>query len=550
MLVKRDIRPIEEPMGKSVSTIRIWTYCLLLASLAPVARLMAVDWQWSATVVMIGGVACLAAVSPRFRLATFLAAVASIWCIAEPFAQGVEPSAHSMAFSIIAACGLLALTRHLSTTVRRISERLLRFESNHSEQIQAIQESLTQSTTCTTSADSEAFVGTGTVVVEPDEDEPVDYANLFRSLQEIGRRISSHLDFERLHDTIVDISKTVLKCAECDVLVWNQRDQDLRPLPFNRRSLRYANTPPDPEYGMLGWVVRHRQLLTLNAIHQDANFPDDYTDPSEPPDAVAPLIAGQEFLGVLVIRGYDCASMRSLHLLHVFATFSALGLKNAQLFRRIENMARRDGLTGLLNHATFYLQLRELMVETTLKQRPLTLIMCDIDRFKQFNDTYGHQAGDEVLREVARVWNAVLPDSSIVARYGGEEFVCALIDYDEVASIEIADLLRTTLANHPVEIHGRSLHVTASFGVATLTEDAHTTEELIHQADAALYRAKASGRNRVIVWKPTQIEPIPTSMDDSIPAPNPIERIQARVSDTPTIHGDARPTLTESTYAD
>lgn len=535
-------------MGNSISTIRTWSYCLLLASLGPAAQFLSVDWQWSATVVLLGCVSCLAAVSPRFRLATVSAAIASIWCIAEPFVQGVEPSAHAMAFSIIAAGGLLALTRQLTTSVRRISERLYRFESNHSEQIQAIQESLTQSTTCKTSADSEAFVGTGTVVVEND-DEPVDYANLFRSLQEIGRRISAHLDFELLHETIVDISQTVLQCAECDVLVWSQRDQDLSPLPHSQGSHRYLNAPPDSEYGMVGWVVRYRQLLTLNAVQQDANFPDEYTDPLDPPDAVAPLIAGQEFLGVLVIRGYDCVSMKSLHLLHVFATFSALGLKNAQLFRRIENMARRDGLTGLLNHATFYLQLRELMVETSLEKRPLTLVMCDIDRFKQFNDTYGHQAGDQVLREVARVWNAVLPDSSVVARYGGEEFVCAMVDYDEEASLEIAEQLRTTLANHPIEVHGRSLHVTASFGVATLTEESHTTEELIHQADAALYRAKAGGRNRVVAWKPTLIESIPMSTDELHPS-SPMERIQARVTDAPTIHGDANSTLAESTYAD
>ncbi|MDA1016370.1 MAG: sensor domain-containing diguanylate cyclase [Planctomycetota bacterium] len=488
-------------MGNPISATRLWSHCLLLASLRPLARALGVDWGWSDAVVVAGCASCLAAVASWNRMALILAGLAGIWGIAEPFLQSPRPDARVVVFSLIATSGLLVLVQHLTSRLRRVSDRLSQFESNHTEQLQTIHKSLSKSGALTASVDADSCHGMNSVTVTTDGDEPLDYATLLLSLQEIGRRISANLDFQSLNDSIIDIATRMLDCDAVDVFAWTGRHRTLQPLArLKLPDSRSRTSAIDSQTGMVGWVVRHQQLLTYASIEQDSNFPHEFIDRVDPPDAVAPLVTGEEFLGVLVLRGCDCTSMKSLHLLHVLATFSALALKNAHLFCRIENMARRDGLTGLFNHAAFYLQLRELLVETSLARRPLSLIMSDIDRFKNFNDAHGHQAGDQVLREVARVWNAVAPESAIVARYGGEEFVCALPDTDLESAAELAELLRSTMEQHHIDRYGQALNVTGSFGVATVSPDAASTEELIRRADEALYVAKAEGRNQVVVW--------------------------------------------------
>jgi diguanylate cyclase (GGDEF)-like protein len=186
-------------------------------------------------------------------------------------------------------------------------------------------------------------------------------------------------------------------------------------------------------------------------------------------------------------------------LLPIFANVCALGVKNAQLFRRIDEMARRDGLTGLWNRAEFNASLDRLCRKAQEHGRPLCVVMSDVDHFKRFNDTYGHQAGDHVLREVSRLWKASLPDSAVVARYGGEEFIAILPEANGPRARELAESLRAELQAFPLTFEGQELHVTASFGIAELAQPATDPTEVVRLADEALYVAKKSGRNRVCV---------------------------------------------------
>jgi diguanylate cyclase (GGDEF)-like protein len=249
---------------------------------------------------------------------------------------------------------------------------------------------------------------------------------------------------------------------------------------------------------MAGWVLANRQIITRQAIRDDYTLQRLAHEDPHLPEAIAPLAVGGEILGLLIVDDVAEDSQNFVRLLYVLSNIYALGIKNAQLFKRIEDMARRDGLTGLLNHATFQEALQELIAEAAAASTPVTVVMSDIDRFKQFNDTHGHQAGDHVLREVARLWKAVLPDYAVVARYGGEEFICALPHDGVERGRELAEVLRQTIAGHTVDFAGRELKVTSSFGVAELNAAAATPAELIKAADALLYRAKESGRNRVV----------------------------------------------------
>jgi diguanylate cyclase (GGDEF)-like protein len=166
-------------------------------------------------------------------------------------------------------------------------------------------------------------------------------------------------------------------------------------------------------------------------------------------------------------------------------------------FRRVASQAATDSLTGLANRWTFD---EELALEWRRAERigdPLGLILLDIDNFKSVNDTYGHQAGDEILRRVGQVLAESVRHADLAARYGGEEFGVVLPETDLDGAIELAERLRLALEAEAVELaDGTRLSVTASFGAA-VKGDLPGGEELVAAADEALYEAKRTGKNRV-----------------------------------------------------
>jgi len=166
--------------------------------------------------------------------------------------------------------------------------------------------------------------------------------------------------------------------------------------------------------------------------------------------------------------------------------------------RRLNELATRDGLTGLYNHKMFHLVLPKEISRCARYGQPSALLMIDIDHFKAVNDRFGHPAGDRVLAELAARLRDALRAADSVFRYGGEEFVAILPVTGEAEACEAAERLRRTVAEAPFASgDGRRTDVTVSIGLAVCPPHAETEEALIAQADAALYAAKAAGRNRV-----------------------------------------------------
>jgi diguanylate cyclase (GGDEF)-like protein/PAS domain S-box-containing protein len=164
--------------------------------------------------------------------------------------------------------------------------------------------------------------------------------------------------------------------------------------------------------------------------------------------------------------------------------------------QRLTALASTDGLTGLKNHKVFQEYLTEQFAKCQQDGTPLSVILMDVDKFKQYNDSFGHPAGDEVLRGVAALLTASVPEPHLVARYGGEEFVVVVVGLDPEETLALAEVCRSAFeardwAHRPV---------TASFGVAMLDGSTQRKQDLIEGADKALYRSKESGRNRVTLW--------------------------------------------------
>ncbi len=227
-------------------------------------------------------------------------------------------------------------------------------------------------------------------------------------------------------------------------------------------------------------------------------------DKPESAYASVPIISERLTIGVLLAEFAVPLQEREsfwseMHARHM-DTLREFGCNIGQPIKREElyEMAIKDGLTGLFNKAHFEMQLNDHFHRMQRYKRDLSLIQMDIDHFKSVNDKYGHLMGDQVLKGVARILSDNVRRSDIAFRVGGEEMCVLLVETSIGEALGVAEKLRAILerAEFPLKNNGQ-LKVTASFGVADLNSGARRPEDLIEMADAALYRAKAAGRNRV-----------------------------------------------------
>lgn len=169
-----------------------------------------------------------------------------------------------------------------------------------------------------------------------------------------------------------------------------------------------------------------------------------------------------------------------------------------EMEQELELLATRDSLTGLYNRRELEQQFREEVARAERYGRPLSLLWLDVDHFKQINDQFGHQVGDQVLRRLSQLLQSSIRKVDYAARYGGEELAIVLPEMDTVEALEMAERLRRTIhATEMAMADGRAIAITVSIGVAGLPEHGKTDQELLEAADRAMYRAKQAGRNRV-----------------------------------------------------
>jgi diguanylate cyclase (GGDEF)-like protein len=213
---------------------------------------------------------------------------------------------------------------------------------------------------------------------------------------------------------------------------------------------------------------------------------------------VVPLQAEGRPLGAMVLEQAPAEGgriqRRVVSGLERSASYAALALRNAWLLEQVQRLAATDGLTKIANRRTFESTLEREVARATRSAEHLSLVMIDIDHFKRLNDEHGHQAGDEVLRNVAAALSCECRDFDTPARYGGEEFAVVLPGCGPDEAKLIAERLRHAVAAAPSVVP-----ITASAGVATYPAHAGDADTLVRASDDALYESKRAGRNRTTV---------------------------------------------------
>ncbi len=217
-----------------------------------------------------------------------------------------------------------------------------------------------------------------------------------------------------------------------------------------------------------------------------------------------PLVAQGETLGVVYVEcsSPGVAAMVEAHQtpLHELVELTAMSVASLNLRSKLEHQSIRDGLTGLFNRHFMEIALERELRRAARQSKMVAVLMLDVDHFKKFNDTFGHEAGDTVLREVAETLRQSVRNEDIICRYGGEEFVAILPEISLEGALERAEYVRRMISEIRSRFRGEGLReITISIGVATYPQNGESTDQMLRASDRALYEAKSRGRNCVVL---------------------------------------------------
>lgn len=257
--------------------------------------------------------------------------------------------------------------------------------------------------------------------------------------------------------------------------------------------------------GLVSMVVKNKHYLPAAGALRDNTTPvfDGKLRFSCESLLVLPLLSADEAIGTLTLASHKPGQFRkdTREMLGVISNQVAVSMQNGLMYKRMETMATTDGLTGLTNHRSFQERFADLLERSQRHGHKAAMLLCDVDHFKNVNDTHGHPVGDEVLRQVARVLQAATRKIDIPARYGGEEFAVVLEATDLEGALGLAERIREDVGKLVCESEKGNFQITMSIGVAAFPGDGVEPAVLIGRADMSLYHAKESGRNRVVCYR-------------------------------------------------
>jgi len=322
----------------------------------------------------------------------------------------------------------------------------------------------------------------------------------FYNLRRVAEDFAISLNLEKLGDVIIERCLGFVRKGDHCLLYILGEDVGTLFL-IASKSLSDKEKPKNKQGDVFDiWVVKNRQHLVVPDISSDFRF--DITKESLESFQgliISPLLSQGRVIGVLRINSKEknVLTTEDLRLLDLISGLTASALANALLYQKTEELAIRDSLTSLYVQRYFKERLKEEHKRVLLSHSTISLIMCDLDNFKLYNDQYGHGAGDLVLKGLAGILVNEVGEDGIVARYGGEEFAILLPNVNKLEARLLTDKLKQAIEQKQFLLRNEVTHITASFGISNLPQDTLEQEELIRIADERLYKSKRAGKNQI-----------------------------------------------------
>jgi len=320
-------------------------------------------------------------------------------------------------------------------------------------------------------------------------------------LHDVSKDISSKLEMTELLPAIMNAFVRAGNVSKGSLMLFNKDKQILEikaAVGLSERAREYVKLRPGE--GIAGKVAESKSPVLINDTIDEAEYKDFFAGEKSgrPRETLLclPLIFQDEVLGVITLDSKFTGGQfirNDERLLSILASHAAVAINNAKMYE----MATTDDLTGLYIRRHFLQRLNQEIEKARRYHRKLSLIFLDIDHFKEFNDSHGHQLGDNALIHLSGIMKRKVRTSDICARYGGEEFVIILPETSKKAAVTLAERLRKSVETTPFYVKGKEYRITISLGIAEFKPDMDC-QQIIKTADQNMYRAKEMGRNTIV----------------------------------------------------
>ncbi|MBI3995834.1 MAG: sensor domain-containing diguanylate cyclase [Nitrospirae bacterium] len=330
--------------------------------------------------------------------------------------------------------------------------------------------------------------------------ETANLSSILLLLPDLAKQLSTVHTTRELEETIVLLTQKLLDAKEVSLFALEKDELVLKAQVGLSSEKADGLQRIKPGEGRIGWTARKRVIMTAGDFEKESNlvkssFQHDRFRTIQT-DVCAPLVHWDRFYGVINVGGMTVLPENGRRLMNLICNLGVVALENLLLLDEIQQQADLDSLTKLYNVTSFYKYLDREFQKAQRYNRPLTVVIFDLDQFESYNRLFGRLEGDQVLRIVGNIIKDGLRTVDIPCRYGGEEMAVVLPETDPEKGLFVAERTRKSVEAHPFSLK----RVTISGGLAVYPDDAKDPKELIKKAETALEAAKKSGRNRVVSY--------------------------------------------------
>jgi len=340
-------------------------------------------------------------------------------------------------------------------------------------------------------------------------------AKNFAALHEMSSILSSSLEISEVLEKLTTQIRSVVPYDFCAFLLYDELTKEALITTLRGYDARFTNSRfPLEQSAILTHMLNQWHDHRVATIHHDPDlggrgagiglFP--IKELQLPIKSIfgRTLVARDKFIGAAFLGSVRTNTFTEYHrnFLDTLMNQVSMVVDNSTLHQKIRDMARTDGLTGLLNHRTFMEKLHEEYKRLDRDPHPFSILLMDIDNFKNVNDRYGHPVGDVAIKTVSKVLKETARGSDFIARYGGEEFAVGMVKTDSKGAEQMGERIRNLLEKTLVtRVSDGELRITVSIGVSSFPSDTKNMADLVTMADNALYHAKRTGKNRVCLYR-------------------------------------------------